>query len=234
MARVVAGLDGFKSRWVGIVLRDGVFDSAAVFDSLAQASRELVEASVIAVDTPIGFPLVYGRRAEQEAKILVGGRRSSVFLTLPKEVYSAPTFGEASEAARRLTSKGLSQQSYGLRRKMLEALEVSQRDSRFIEVHPEVSFRELAGSPIVHSKTTWTGLILRQELLRRAGIIVPFDLPASSVASEGGGLAPGAAAPDDIVDAAIAAWTADRHARGKSRRLPAEPMEVPTEGVIWY
>jgi predicted RNase H-like nuclease len=62
--------------------------------------------------------------------------------------------------------------------------------------------------------------------IERVGIVVPVDLgPAGRVAGV-----------DDVLDAAVAAWSAQRIARGEARCLP-DPPERDAEGrsvAIWY
>ena len=94
------------------------------------------------------------------------------------------------------------------------------RDERVREVHPEVSFAALAGRPLAYGKKTWNGHHERAALLRRAGIRIPRRLEAGVVAA------------DDVLDAAVTAWTATRIARGEHRTLPADPR--PGEPVIHY
>jgi predicted RNase H-like nuclease len=64
--------------------------------------------------------------------------------------------------------------------------------------------------PLEHPKTTWAGFRMRVRLLEQAGIAVPEwpDLPIL-----------------DTVDAAAAAWSALRVARGEARTLPSEPWQ---------
>lgn len=94
------------------------------------------------------------------------------------------------------------------------------------EVHPEVSFQELAGGPLRFAKKTWAGAELRKELLRSTGIELPAGLgPAGEVA-----------AVDDVLDAAAAAWSARRCAAGLARSLPDSPERF-SDGLsaaIWY
>ena len=52
----------------------------------------------------------------------------------------------------------------------------------------------------------------RRALLAGVGISLPGNLAAA-----------GAAAPDDILDAAAVAWSADRIARGQASSLPDPP-----------
>jgi predicted RNase H-like nuclease len=86
------------------------------------------------------------------------------------------------------------------------------------EVHPEVSFAVLAGRPLAFAKRTWNGHRERLRLLGRAGIKIPERLDA--------GLVPA----DDVLDAAVAAWTATRIARGEQVTFPADP--APGEPLI--
>ena len=68
------------------------------------------------------------------------------------------------------------------------------------EAHPELSFAGLAGAPLRSRKSTWAGAAERRALLARAGIVLADDLgpPAEQ------------AGVDDVLDAAVMAWTAQR------------------------
>jgi predicted RNase H-like nuclease len=96
---------------------------------------------------------------------------------------------------------------------------------RVVEVHPEVSFAHLAGAPLTVRKHTWAGMYRRRELLAGAGIRIDGDL----------GEAGRGAAVDDVLDAAVCAWTARRVARGEARCMP-DPPERFSDGIpcaIW-
>ena len=116
-------------------------------------------------------------------------------------------------------------QSYGLRTKLLEVERwVTDTGYRVVEVHPEVSFARLARAPLTTSKSTWAGFQRRAELLASAGIRLTGDLGTAD-----------AAGIDDVLDAAVAAWTARRYARGLAICLP-DPPEVFSDGLrcaIW-
>lgn len=77
------------------------------------------------------------------------------------------------------------------------------------------------GGPLAMAKKSWDGQASRFRLLVAAGVVVPGLL----------GGAAGAVPPDDVLDAAAAAWTARRFALGRARRLP-EGDRGP--GAIWY
>jgi predicted RNase H-like nuclease len=146
-------------------------------------------------------------------------------LTLPEAVYTAASHGEAVNLARRLTGKGISRQSYALGPKIREAAAATTADSRLVEVHPEVSFAALAGAPLKWSKKTWNGVMERRRRLVGAGIVIPDALAAYA----------GSAPPDDVLDAAAAAWTARRVAQGTAKVLPAgAPVTRGQVGVIRY
>ena len=86
-----------------------------------------------------------------------------------------------------------------------------------VKVHPEVSFWALAGGrPMAHHKATPEGFEERRGLLASAlGTTVPTRQEARSLARP--------AAPDDVLDAFVAAWSAHRQAEGRAGRLPANP-----------
>lgn len=203
----VLGLDACRRGWVGVVVDDGRF-AEAVF---AVSAAELVDGfAVVGVDMPIGTTAGGRRECDVAARAFVGGRRSSVFNALPTSVLEAGSYAEAAAACVALTGKGLSQQSWGLVAKTREI--AAMRDTAPVhEVHPEVSFRALHGEPLPWPKTTWDGLMLRRRLLADAGVVVPDAVGVP-------------AAPDDVVDAAVVAWTATRIAAGTACSLPDPPQ----------
>src|SRR5262249_28377254 len=140
----------------------------------------------------------------------------SVFPTPPRAALEAPSY-----AAARAVLPSLSAQSYALRRKILEVDEAL--TERVFEVHPEASFAALAGAPMAHPTRTWTGMRERRRLLAGTGIEVPDALPGCD------------AAADDVLDAAVVAWTAARKARGEAGSLPVDPPWSDGRAVaIWY
>jgi predicted RNase H-like nuclease len=218
----VVGVDGCRNAWVAVWLNNGGFERAMLLPSLQEVLEAEPELTVMAVDIPIGLPEAGFRAADLEARRFVGPRWHSVFLTPPRAALEAPTYPEAAAAARRLTGAGLSQQSYGLRSKILEADALA--DDRIYEVHPEVTFRAIAGEPLTLGKKTGGGALLRLRLLEHVGISLPADL------------GPAAVAPlDDLLDAAAAAWSAHRIAAGYAETLPAGLSAAPlSEPAIWY
>lgn len=199
---IAVGVDGAKRGWMCVALdEDGVRDARLV-PTLPSALDAWPDADVYAVDMPIGLPGRGRRRCDEDARAFVGPRAASVFFAPPRSALLVP-YDEALTVA-----PGLSRQAYALGAKILEVEPFAARDPRVVEVHPECSFRELAGAAVEHSKTTWAGFRMRVRLLEAAGIAVP-ELPELPIL--------------DTVDAGAAAWSGLRVARGEARTLPPAP-----------
>jgi len=220
---IVVGIDGATSGWVAVRLVDGVLDGCGLASDLAEIVSANEDAEIFAIDIPIGLPDRGQRAADRAAREFVGPRRSSVFAVPPRAVLSRGDYAEANALSRQLTGKGIPRQSFALRERIFEA-EAIASDPRVHEVHPEASFRALKGSPLDYYKKTWNGLTERIGLLADAGIQLPGDLPCGIVLA------------DDVVDAAVAAWSAQRISRGEGSTLPAADAAGPAErtGIIWY
>jgi predicted RNase H-like nuclease len=136
-----------------------------------------------------------------------------------------PTYDEANDLSKREYERGISRQAYGLRSKILEVDPIAAKDDRIIETHPEVCFRAMKGQPLAYSKKTWNGQAERRRLIADAGIDLPQHLPDA-----------GNTPPDDLLDAAAAAWTAWRVSQGQAKVLPEPAAGCNTQkrGFIWY
>ena len=210
--------------WVAVALASGRFHGAHFAATLTELVEWSGAASVLAIDIPLGATRARDarradRRCDTLGRVRLGRRRSTLYPIPPLEVLEEPDHARASALCRELTGKGVSRQSHGLRRRILEALPL--RDAgRAFEVHPELSFLALTGMPELPPKKTWEGSYLRRGALEAAGIVLPGDLGPA-----------GAAPVDDLLDAAAAAWTAARIASGEAACLPGDPE--PAEPVIW-
>ncbi len=213
---LVAGVDGYRKGWIAVALDPSGDVQVSTHPSFSEVLSS--QAQVIAVDIPIDPPGLGVRAADAGARAFVGGSRaSSVFPTPPRAALEARSFAEANEIARTITGKGISQQAFALGRKILEVHTLAEVDERVIEMHPEVSFRELAGEPVLESKHTAAGLARRRELLAEAGVVLPGAVPGVPEA--------------DLLDAAAGAWTAARYAEGKAQALPRD--HAGRLGAIW-
>ena len=202
------GVDGCKQGWVGVRLRNGRFHSASIAASLIELDG-YAEAVAIAVDMPLGLPTKGVRLADQAARKALPGRASTIFNTPVRQAVFAESYEEANRLQRAATGRGLSKQSWNLCPKIRELDALA--DERLHEVHPEVVFRAMHGSVLTLPKKSWGGLRRRLDLLLAVGIEVPADVGPA-----------GAAASDDVVDAAACAYTALHIAGGSAAYIPAD------------
>ena len=224
--QVVIGVDGCKGGWVFVRLENGAFAAAAIYASFAVGVRASVDATMIGVDIPIGYPAppALERAADGEARDMVRPLTASVFPALHPNVLAEPDKAAANDISLELTGHRVNPLSFALRNKIIEVRDAAAQDERVYEVHPEVSFRELAGHPLA-SKKQWNGHVERRALLEAAGKEIPGDLGRA-----------GTAAADDILDAAVAAWSANRIDAEAASPLP-NPPEPDANGrpvAIWY
>jgi predicted RNase H-like nuclease len=215
----VVGVDGCRAGWlvcryIAGEINFGVYASFA--EILAGESR----ARVIAIDIPIGLrddgrP----RQCDLDARhLLAGGRASSVFPAPARCLLRQQDYVSACTLSRRLYGKAVSQQAFGLYRKIFEAdavMEPSLQD-RVYEVHPEVCFWAVNRSSMRHGKKSPQGYDERRTILLVA--LAP-RIPARDEVRQLGLRVQ----PDDLLDAAVAALTAHRIAQGMAERLPVEP-----------
>jgi predicted RNase H-like nuclease len=213
---LVMGVDAYRRGWVAVLAENGRFVDTAVALGFSDLLAQVGNAVAIGVDIPIGLPDEPPRPADVAARAFVGPRRSSVFPTPTR-----PALGVATYAQARVIAPSLSAQSFAIGKKILEV--EACLDDRVFEVHPEVSFAALAGRHLAHPKRSWNGQHERRRLLAHAGLELPDAISA------------GEAPVDDVLDAAAAAWSAGRKARGIAETLPADP---PTQDgrivAIWY
>lgn len=230
------GVDGAKAGWiavwrVGTGLTHRVYpDAQALFDAHG-------DAGVIAVDIPIGLPAHGRRAADAEARRFVGGRRaSSIFSSPVRGVLHAASQPEASRLHRAIDGRGFGAQSFAILPKIRAWDALLQADpqarARVREIHPEVAFAALAGGPghgLAAGKKTADGHA------RRIALLAPL-LGQDAVLALLQAVPRGQAAPDDVLDAAVALWVAERIAACQANTLPAPPERDPTglPMAIWY
>ncbi|MGW2832677.1 DUF429 domain-containing protein [Streptomyces sp. NPDC001286] len=216
----VLGVDACgKQGWVGITLRDGAYAGSLMDIRLDSLIERAAGVHVIAVDMPLGLVEKGWRAADLAARALLGVRRGSVFLIAPRPAWQEREYVAAADRCQELTGNRLSRQAWALAPKLFEARACWLADRRLHEVHPELSFQTLAGGvPLTHSKKTWRGQHLRRSLLAEAGIVLPDALGEADRVPA-----------DDVLDAAVAAWSAHRIARGTAGRVPEAP-EPDAEG----
>jgi predicted RNase H-like nuclease len=227
-ARRVVGVDACRAGWVAIAWAG--CEIQAYVDSDIGALLALAAADgpveVVGIDIPIGLADNSLRQADLLARKAAGVRWPSVFVTPVRRALGTDDYQDASALNRRLAGSGISRQAFYLRDKILQVDNwLPSAQCPILEVHPELSFAELAGGPLTDSKSTWAGAVRRGHLLAGAGIDASGDL----------GLTGQLVGVDDVLDAAAVAWTAGRAARGTARCLP-DPPERFSDGIacaIW-
>jgi predicted RNase H-like nuclease len=229
----LCGVDGFKSKWCALLKNldtDEFRYDVVPFQNLLDLPEN---PAIIAVDIPIGLPHVTrpgGRTCDRMARVIVGADRArSVFSPVGRVAVRATSQAEANRLSRASGGIGIGAQAWGLAKKLLEvdAVMTPTRQQVIREVHPELSFREMVGRPLVYSKKTSAGKRERIAALAEQGF------PESFVREVPLGLPVG---PDDFLDSCAALWTAERIYRGTARRIPAM-IEYDPRGLdkaMWF
>ena len=210
----VAGVDGCKKGWflVSRELEIGTIRYRRI-DNLGEVFEQPEDPRFVAVDIPIGL-LSHGRKGGREcdkkAREILGKPRSNSIFSAPVRAalnyFDYPSALRANRASSP-ESVGISQQCFGLFPKMREADELvtPELQKRIREVHPELCFFELnEHRPMKYGKKHRGGLGLRErrELLCKEDFSTVINDATASPRSE--------IAEDDILDACVAYWTAER------------------------
>lgn len=217
----VVGVDGCPGGWIAVRWAETV--SHHLCRSFAEVLA--MDAAVIAVDMPVGFPHGSGRAAEREVRQRLGERQSSVF-SVPSRAAVMCTDYRDSCAANLAASdppKKVSKQIFHIFPKMreIDALITPELQARVVEVHPELAFWAMNGEaslPLpkkVKGAAHVPGLDLRKALLAKAGFPLAECPPATYRRADVGA--------DDLIDACACAWSARRIHEGRSVRFPADP-----------
>lgn len=220
------GVDACRGGWVAVWVVDARLN-ARFHKSFAELVTAHPHVACIAVDIPIGLSSAGVRACDKAARTLLGPPRdSSVFPAPDPRLLTVPDFAAATARSMALTQKGVSRQVFGTFPKVAEVDELMTPllQNWVVEAHPEVSFWAMAGKqPTVHSKSTPAGYEERRALLAR---VLGIRMPATKLESRD--LVP-KAAPDEVLDAAAAVWTAQRVADGLAERV-TEQVELDRRG----
>lgn len=215
----VIGIDGYHGGWVAARVEGS---SVSWITRPTPAVVDLLEPGrVIAIDMPIGLADRGWRECDEQAKQALGRARSRVFMTPPRAVLAlglAAPNEQVQGLSRELTGQGTSRQAMGLAERILalDAALRSVRDSSVIEVHPELSFSEMTGSPLTSKKTAaGVGQRVAALLKWRPDVVTALAQVPDSVPI------------DDALDALACAWTAERWREGRSRCIPAGAAQAP-------
>ena len=212
----VAGVDGCRGGWVIVRTggRTGSRSSLEVAPSLEQLAGEVASGAVamVCIDMPIGLPEHGDRACDRQARVLLGSRRSTVFPAPPRVCLGAPDHATAVARARAATGRGVTLQTFHLLPRITELDGLLRRQptlvGRVVEAHPECCFASLTGTPLAPKRAA-DGRRQRLDALRPL-----FGELDRWLADR-----PRGTQPDDVLDAAVLAWTARRHLVGRTTTL---------------
>jgi predicted RNase H-like nuclease len=230
----VAGADSTSGGWSVVIHESGRLrvEKATILSDIVGFGTEF---DIVTVDIPIGLLDAYesgGRACDREARKLLGRRRSSVFPAPVRPVLRASTYEDACARSRASSPNGMkiSKQTYGIVPKIKQIDDLLQERPQLRnvvrEVHPEVCFCELAGQPMRYSKSKHPGREEREQAL--TSCFPNFDSVIIAGREKRLPLT-------DVLDAAVACWSALRLAVGKGRTL-IEPIPRDATGLpmtIW-
>jgi len=237
----VAGVDWCRAGWcvaiVSVTMRNSRIAAPCVFklksflvaSTFTEVLSKATDCELVCVDIPIG--LSDGdkpRECDVAARRVLGRRRaSSVFPAPIRPCLSEQDYEMASRVSFHHSGKKLSKQSFNLLRgiRQVDTL-ITMRPSlqrRVREIHPEISFWALNNQrPMQHKKRRLVG---RRERMK---VLSPLFSDLETVVAET--RKPKEVAPDDILDALVAAWTAGQTFVGKAGMLPQKP-EFDSKGL---
>ncbi|MGJ0486022.1 MAG: DUF429 domain-containing protein [Methylomicrobium sp.] len=216
---MVAGADGYQGGWV-LAIQDTITKSLSwdVVPTISEVFHRHPDVQLLAIDIPIGLL----ERGSRECDVLVRRhlgaiRGSSVFPAPIRPLLNARSHAEASQLGKRIEGRGLSIQSWAIVPKIREVDEFLRQHPYYRqimrEVHPEVSFSILHDAPILAPKSKALGCNIRRDLL-----ISAFG---SSVCEAERDCKIHGAKSDDVLDAFIALWSAERIRQGKHVSFPS-------------
>src|ERR1700690_2321312 len=219
--RLVAGVDGAKGGWAVVIANKAATEyRAARFPTVSDLLAAVPNLSVITIDIPIGLSDGYaigGRVCDGRARRRLGRRASSVFPAPVRGTLAAATWEEACALSRASAAgaKGMSKQSFGILSKINEIDDLLQTRpelrSVIYEIHPELCFLEIGGTPMAYRKADQAG---RSE--RRAALQRHFsNLDDAEATARRLGIH-----SIDFLDACVACWTALRIAQGTAKCDP--------------
>jgi predicted RNase H-like nuclease len=226
----IAGIDGCQSRWLAIAHAPG--SPSFVAQVLETSELPAQPWALAAIDIPIGLPDKGAREADGEARKFIGRRASSVFPCPIRPALDAASWQEACEITYEHNGHRISKQTFAIIPKIRavdECVRSTDLRHRLFEVHPEVSFASLQGSPTLLAKKDARGHEQRRALIAKYFGPEAFASVVAQIGSR-------SVTADDIADAFAALWSAERILAGTAQRLPNDSA-VDFYGLpmhIWY
>lgn len=230
---VAVGIDGCRSGWIAALALQGDDGLATLLKHFSNVSelatwRESLDDEVfVTIDVPIGLPeSTRFRCCDEEARLRLRERRSSVFMPPGRYLLAAKDHVEARQLverhrAEKPDTKGIGAQAWGIVPKIREVDELLQAKPEYQEwlqeVHPEVCFLEWSDR-LLPAKKSAIGQVERLKLVREK-----FPDVESVILQD----------PDltrkvdltDVLDAYAALWTALRRTKDEHEALEEEILD---------
>jgi predicted RNase H-like nuclease len=227
---VAAGIDGCRAGWVAAIARGDTTTELRRFadlDAVVRWRERDAGAAVVGVDVPMGLPERAGPRpCDRDARRELGPRWMCVFAPPDRELLGLD-FAAAREVVRRRRRADpagehpvMTHQTINIAPRIAEADRVLRADPRrqewLLEVHPELSFRALAG--VALAGVALAGVALEPKRTSRGAArrlaLVAGQFPDAPQHLAGRTWPRAEVARDDLLDAYAVLWTALRVARG--------------------
>jgi len=225
----VIGVDACPAGWVGFKVEVSTRSySIERYISPPILNARPPDLPYVAIDIPIGL-LDGSRECDRAARKLLGQPRgTSVFAAPCRAALIAKNHAEATAINARITGRGLSQQAWGIAPKIKQVDDAMTAPCQqwVFEIHPEVCFWALNNKrPMRHNKRSLEGIAERATLLRSEFPTIEHNLLNR----------PSRVGRDDLLDAAVAAWTALRIQSGEAEQV-CEPQRDQRGLIasIWY
>jgi predicted RNase H-like nuclease len=218
-----AGIDGCKYGWILISFDEGQ-EHYEILKDAAELESVLGDYDRVFIDMPVGLEEEsYTRQCDLELRKALGSEYSSSVFSPPiRPALYAPTYAEANMTSYEYTEKKLTLQSWNITPKIrvLDELLIRHEDwgERVLESHPEWLFNRLNGGIIFQKKNLKKGIRHRLELLSEKSEwaeeffrIIKEEYRRSEVGE------------DDIVDAMVLAFYANKSVKDGIKTIPEEP-----------
>jgi predicted RNase H-like nuclease len=241
----VAGVDGCKAGWFIVIASTEKtclttvkksspiktccilkLEKFLVANTFTMVLSETRKCELICVDIPIGLSDAKRRECDVVARKVLGGQRASSIFPAPiRPCLRAKDYDTASRICFEHSGRKLNRQSFFLLEKIrqVDDLMTPELQQRVREIHPEISFWALNGKkPMQYKKRKLAG---RKERMKLLSVVFPDVEETIAKAHK-----PKQVAPDDILDALVATWTACQTVMGKAETLPQTP-ELDSKGL---
>ena len=215
------GIDGCKDGWIAVSCPSSSFSEAKAhhYKKLSQLTKSFSYDSIVIIDIPLGLEVSSpNRKCDVEARKFLGLRSSTIFSPPCLEAVFCENYNQAKAINLTQTGKSISKQSWFLSKKILEAREFSEKGFKLKEGHPECSFADFAGRPLLDKKKSTRGIFKRVHILEQLGFRPPLlaeMLPENT-----------AVGADDLLDAMILCWVARKFYNGESKKFPSTETSI--------